>query len=70
MEWWRLTDNSVEGLIKKALNSLIILGALSLWKHRNSYVFVMCGRTYARRGRARDVHRTAECAGQALHVLD
>ena len=32
----------------------------------------MCGRTYARRGRARDVRRAAERAervGQALHGL-
>jgi len=30
---------------------------------------VMCGRTYARRGRARDVCRAAERVGQALHGL-
>jgi hypothetical protein len=30
---------------------------------------VMCGRTYARCGRARDVRRAAERAGQELHGL-
>jgi hypothetical protein len=55
MEWWRLIDNSAKGLIKKGLNSLVILGPWSLWKHRNSCVswcfsYLGCCVGYGRRG--------------------
>jgi hypothetical protein len=38
-EWWRLATQHVEGLAKKGFNSLVILGAWSIWKHRNRCVF-------------------------------
>jgi hypothetical protein len=37
--WWRKTNEKASGPTKKGLNSLIILGALTLWKHRNCCVF-------------------------------
>jgi hypothetical protein len=39
MEWWRRTNELPLGLIKKGLNSLVILGAWTLWKHQNHCVF-------------------------------
>jgi hypothetical protein len=39
MEWWqRINEISLES-IKKGPNSLVILGAWTLWKHRNQCVF-------------------------------
>ena len=38
-EWWRGAVMLVNGEVKKGLNSLIILGAWSLWRHRNDCVF-------------------------------
>jgi hypothetical protein len=39
LEWWRKADELSLGLVRKDLNSLIILGAWTLWKHRNQCVF-------------------------------
>ena len=38
-EWWRKVDNSASGDLRKGLNSLVILGAWSIWRHRNDCVF-------------------------------
>ena len=38
-EWWDLSGSSVPDLIRKGLNSLIVLGAWTLWNHRNRCVF-------------------------------
>ena len=32
-------DTKVDGLVKKGLDSIIILGAWTIWKHRNRCVF-------------------------------
>jgi hypothetical protein len=39
MERWQRTSELDLGLIKKGLNSLIILGAWILWNHQNRCVF-------------------------------
>jgi hypothetical protein len=39
MEWWRRIDEESLGSVQNGLNSLIILGAWTLWKHRNRCVF-------------------------------
>ena len=36
---WRRAAGSVSGDVKKGLNSLVILGAWSIWRHRNDCVF-------------------------------
>jgi hypothetical protein len=38
-EWLCLASQHVEGLPKKGFDSLVILGAWSIWKHRNRCVF-------------------------------
>jgi hypothetical protein len=38
-EWWQKANERAPGPSKKGLNSLIILGAWTLWKHRNRCVF-------------------------------
>jgi len=38
-EWWRKSWRKVRKQDKKGFNSLVILGAWILWKHRNSCVF-------------------------------
>ena len=38
-DWWTNASNRVTGQVQKGLNSIIILGAWSIWKHRNSCVF-------------------------------
>lgn len=38
-DWWEFVNSRVDGLIKKGLNSIIILAAWSLWNHRNRFVF-------------------------------
>ena len=38
-EWWETTSNRVDGQVQKGLNSIIILGAWSIWNHRNRCVF-------------------------------
>jgi hypothetical protein len=37
-EWWRHVSNLVSGIIQNGLNSLIILGAWTLWRHGNDCV--------------------------------
>jgi hypothetical protein len=39
MLWWRRINETSLGSIKNGLNSLVILGALTLWKHHNWWVF-------------------------------
>jgi hypothetical protein len=39
LEWWRKLSNQAIGLVKKGLNSIIILEAWTIWKHRNRCVF-------------------------------
>ena len=40
VDWWVAVNNRVAGQQeKKGLNSIIILGAWSIWKHRNHCVF-------------------------------
>ena len=34
-EWWSKDDQSVTGDMRKGLNSLIILGSWTIWRHRN-----------------------------------
>ena len=38
-DWWRLAHRRMAKQHKKGLNSLIMLGAWLIWKHRNSCVF-------------------------------
>jgi hypothetical protein len=38
-DWWERVGASVSGEECKGINSLIILGAWCIWKHRNSCVF-------------------------------
>jgi len=35
-EWWERASNAVSGMVKEGLNSLIILGAWTLWNHKKS----------------------------------
>ncbi|GJN06864.1 hypothetical protein PR202_ga24633 [Eleusine coracana subsp. coracana] len=37
--WWRRASNRVAKQHRKGLNTLIILGAWTIWKHRNAVVF-------------------------------
>jgi nuclear pore complex protein Nup210 len=37
--WWRKVDEAAKDLYKSGLNSLIILGASNIWRHRNDCVF-------------------------------
>jgi hypothetical protein len=34
-EWWEKAGEATSGLIKTGLNSLIVLGAWTIWKHHN-----------------------------------
>jgi len=38
-DWWEKVEASVAGDLRKGLNSLVILGAWSIWRHRNMCVF-------------------------------
>ena len=38
-DWWEKAEASVVGDLRKGLNSLVILGAWCLWRHRNNCVF-------------------------------
>jgi len=38
-EWWAKAESRMDGSHKKELNSLIILGAWTIWNHRNRCVF-------------------------------
>ena len=37
--WWEKTVSTASGEVRKGLNSLVILGAWTIWKHRNDCVF-------------------------------
>jgi hypothetical protein len=39
LDWWEKSSDIVPRMIKKGLDSLIILGAWMVWKHRNRVVF-------------------------------
>ncbi|WVZ81428.1 hypothetical protein U9M48_028805, partial [Paspalum notatum var. saurae] len=39
VDWWRHASEAVSGLMRQGLNSVIILGDWSLWRHRNRCVF-------------------------------
>jgi hypothetical protein len=38
-DWWRNASMRVPGQLRKGFNSLVVLGAWVIWKHRNSCVF-------------------------------
>jgi hypothetical protein len=38
--WWERTSEATSDLAKEGINSLIILGAWTLWNHRNMCAFV------------------------------
>jgi hypothetical protein len=38
-EWWKQVSESVSGIAQKGLNSLIILGAWTIWRHGKECVF-------------------------------
>jgi len=38
-DWWEKVEASIAGDLRKGLNSLVILGSWSIWRHRNSCVF-------------------------------
>lgn len=38
-DWWRWASSSADKSLREGLNSLIILGAWQLWRHRNDCVF-------------------------------
>jgi hypothetical protein len=37
--WWHLSRQRVQGEVRRGFNSLVILGAWIIWKHRNQCVF-------------------------------
>jgi hypothetical protein len=39
LKWWGRLSNHATGPVMKGLNSIIILGAWTIWKHRNRCVF-------------------------------
>jgi hypothetical protein len=39
-KWWRKVSRKISKEKRKGLNSLIILGAWSIWKHRNDCIFM------------------------------
>lgn len=38
-DWWERVSNEASGLVLQGINSLIILGAWTLWNQRNKCVF-------------------------------
>jgi hypothetical protein len=38
-DWWRTRSSQLEELYQKGFNSLVILGAWVIWKHRKRCVF-------------------------------
>jgi hypothetical protein len=38
-DWWRQSSIQVQGQAREGFNSLVILGAWVVWKHRNQYLF-------------------------------
>jgi hypothetical protein len=61
--WWEVVGGAVLGLTKKGLNSLIILGAWTLWNHRNKCIFDGCNPSMSLSLRAADEERRWEVAG-------
>jgi hypothetical protein len=55
--WWEVVGGAVLGLTKKGLNSLIILGAWTLWNHRNKCIFDGCNPSMSLSLRAADEER-------------
>jgi hypothetical protein len=39
MDWWEMVSETVNGLVRKGLDSLVILGSWMIWKHRNRAIF-------------------------------
>jgi hypothetical protein len=39
LDWWEESSGEVHGMVKKGLNSLIILRAWMIWNHRNRCIF-------------------------------
>jgi hypothetical protein len=39
LDWWEEVSGTVNGLIKKGLDSLNIVGAWIIWNHRNKCIF-------------------------------
>jgi hypothetical protein len=39
LEWWKGAAEAVQGMVKKGLDSLIILGSWKIWNLRNRCVF-------------------------------
>lgn len=39
LDWWRKASSSLLLLMQKGLNSIVILGAWTLWRHRNGCLF-------------------------------
>jgi hypothetical protein len=40
--WWKSSSSRASDLLRKGFNSLVILGAWTIWKHRNRCVFDGC----------------------------
>ena len=38
-DWWEKPEAATAGDVRKGLNSIVILGAWSIWKHRNDCTF-------------------------------
>jgi hypothetical protein len=38
-DWWSKASNRVANTLKEGLNTLLVLGAWILWRHRNDCVF-------------------------------
>jgi len=38
-DWWMAASTRVDGLVKKGFDSILVLGAWTIWKHRNHCVF-------------------------------
>jgi hypothetical protein len=39
LDWWETSSETVQGMVKKGLSSLISLGGWMIWNHRNRCVF-------------------------------
>ena len=38
-DWWKKSWKKLQRQLRKGFNSLVILGAWIIWKHRNAYIF-------------------------------
>ena len=59
--WWDRISKEVAVVLRKGVNSLVILGAWTLWIHRNEYVFD---------GASSSVARALMLAVEELHFWD